>query len=101
MKLSAAVNNGKPCWRVSYQLDGKNHRRFFRFKGDAETFVSDHRQLVRKHGEQWLAIPTMERWQLMACLEQAKAGGYTLFEACRFWEQTHKTTDAPNRLPPG
>ncbi|HEY9171192.1 MAG TPA: hypothetical protein VI136_02805 [Verrucomicrobiae bacterium] len=83
-------------YRVSYKVNGKQHRRFFAKKTYAETFCADRRQDVRQFGVPWATLTPLQRAEIQVQVDRLKRAGWTLRAAVGF---THEHGKAPPALP--
>src|SRR5690349_21457186 len=93
MKVSLARYHGLERWRVTWRANDKTHRRFFPSRKTAEMFAAATALEIRTYGEAWAMLPPRDRAELYECHVAAKEKGYTVAEACRFWEE-HGTKTA-------
>lgn len=98
MKIRKTSNHGKTRWRVAFVELGKERRRFFESRQAAEAFAA-HREAQREEfGTAWLSTTAVERREAMEAIAQARAGGYSLADACRAFEATRRTAGASKPL---
>ena len=83
-------------WRVSYQVNGKQHRKFFATKTAAETFCTDRREDVRQFGVPWATLTPLQRAEVQVQIDRLKRAGWTLRAAVDFTLEHGK---APPALP--
>jgi hypothetical protein len=84
--------HGRQRWRVSWRSAGKRFRRFLPTKAAAEAFASSTKIDLRELGSAWGALTQSERAELVATYQRAKERGYSVSEACRFWEANGTAT---------
>lgn len=87
MKLRKIQKRGKTKWQVQWFEGGKRLRRFFDTEKDGQAFASRHRRERSSLGDAWAMVPDRERSDMMAALDRAKLGDYSLMSACEFFER--------------
>lgn len=91
MKVSPATWHGIKGWKVVYQSLGKEKKRYFRLKEDADDFARFTKDQIKEHGHTWEILTPIERSRLAEAWQRAKEQGYTIAEACQaFEERGHK-----------
>jgi integrase len=83
-------------FRVSYEVNGKQHRRFFATKTAAETFMADRRQDVKQFGVPYATLTPLQRAEIQVDVDRLKRAGWTLRAAV---DITLKHGKAPPALP--
>lgn len=86
MKVSRAHYHGLTRWRVTWRSGGKTTRRFFKTLRVANKFAKNITKEVAEYGKEFSALTARDRAELIDCWRKAKEKGYSLAEACRFWE---------------
>lgn len=87
MKLRKIEKRGATKWQLQWFEDGKRIRRFFDNEKDGKTFAAKHRKERSSLGESWAMVADRDRSEMMAALDRAKLGDYSLMEACEFFER--------------
>lgn len=87
MTIRKAQTISGPRWLVHVREDQTTNRKpyrtlSFRSRVDAEAFVSRRQSEKAELGAVWMALSAAERSQLIEAYTRAKAGGYTLAQAC-------------------
>lgn len=88
MKITvrSQIENGSTRWVLDYTPEGgKRVRRFFRSKADADAAAKEQQTMVRRAGEDWLALSTAERADLITAYAQVKALGMTMHQVLEQW----------------
>ena len=80
MTIYGTKNNGKPVSCLSFRMGGKQARRFFKRKIDAESTLRGLRVQPRDVGDVWLALSASERHQIVQVSEEVRKAGKTLRE---------------------
>lgn len=83
MKLTQATNHGRKRWRLSYELSGRQVRRFFATKAEAEAEIETLTQQKDAAGEVWMSLSAIQRNELLAVNREVDAAGLTLRQV---WE---------------
>lgn len=86
MKISQCLNHGKKRWRVTWRSGGRAHRRFFTKAKAAQDFARDTLEEQKQFGKEWTALSAIDRSELVQCWRQSRERGYSISEACRFFE---------------
>jgi integrase len=81
-------------WRVSYEVNGKQHRKFFATKTDAETFCANRREDVRQFGVPWATLTPLQRADIQVQVDRLKRAGWTLRAAVDFTLEHGKSPPA-------
>ena len=76
---------------MAYRKDGKERRKFFQVKADAEDFARELADGADRLGASLLACNPYQRASMLEALRRAEAGGYTLSDACAAIEATRAT----------
>ncbi|HEV8492804.1 MAG TPA: hypothetical protein VGR76_11060 [Candidatus Angelobacter sp.] len=92
VKVTRTKHNGRECWRVSWEERKSTKRRFFASKQAANDFASAALDELKAHGEAWSALPAAARAELSHCYKIAEEKGYSIAEACRYFEQNGPRT---------
>lgn len=92
MKVSPCLKNGKSRWRVVWCVRKKARRKFFKTEKAARDYARDSQQEQKEFGREWATLPPVDRAELVQCWRQAKERGYSISEACRFWETNGSKT---------
>jgi hypothetical protein len=61
--------------RVSYQVNGKQPRKFFATKTAAETFCANRREEVRQFGVPWATLTPLQRADIQVQVDRLKRAG--------------------------
>jgi integrase len=83
-------------WRVSYEVNRRQHRKFFATKTEAETFCANRREDVRQFGVPWATLTPLQRGEVQVQLDRLKRAGWSLRAAVDFTLEHGK---APPALP--
>jgi hypothetical protein len=94
--MKAIYDLQRSRYRVSYQVNGKQHRKFFATKTEAETFCSNRREDVRQFGVPWATLTPLQRAEIQVQIDRLKRAGWTLRAAVDFTLEHGK---APPALP--
>ncbi|MCU0785323.1 MAG: hypothetical protein MUF81_14970 [Verrucomicrobia bacterium] len=94
--MKTTFEQSKNRWRVSYQVNARQRRKFFRTKEDADTFAADRREDVKQFGVPWATITPNQRAEIQIEVERLKRNGWTLRAAVDFTLEHGK---APPALP--
>lgn len=80
MTVKRVKKNGRTQWRLSYQDDGTQRRKFFDTKSEAQQFADT---LTSKDPAflRWMALDESARMDALISAERAAAMGFTLIEA--------------------
>ncbi len=82
MKKTFDYSKGR--YRVSFQDDGKQQRKFFRKEADADDFIKTRKEDVREFGIHWRTWTPRERAEIFLELERLQKLGWTLRAAVDF-----------------
>lgn len=78
-------NNGHPRWVLDYSPNGKRIRRCFKSKLEADAAARDLRLMQKRAGEDWMALSSSERADLMTTYHQIRSRGLTLGQVWQEW----------------
>lgn len=88
MKIYPGKKNGVEGWFVDWTENCKRTRKFFTAKSTAQTFASVTKQHLQDGTQVLFNLPEWERALIATAHNRAKAGGYTLIEACDALEKS-------------
>ena len=94
--MKTTFEQSKNRWRVSYQVHGRQRRKFFHTKTDAETFAADRCEDVKQFGVPWATLTPLQRAEVQVQIDRLKRAGWTLRAAVDFVLEHGK---APPALP--
>lgn len=78
--------NGSTRWVLDYTPEGgKRVRRFFKSKTDADAAAKEQQTMVNRAGQDWLALSTAERADLITGYAEIKRKGLTLHQVLEQW----------------
>lgn len=83
--------HGKLRWRVTWRANGRTIRKYLKTQEQAKTFAADKKDDLRRLGGEWECLDVPTRSELLEAQRRAKERGYSVLEACRYWEQTRPT----------
>lgn len=86
MKVSPCRYHNLKRWRATWRSSGKTVRRYFKTRRAAQRFANATLAELKEYGDGWPTIPARDRAELVECWRNAKERGYSVAEACRFWE---------------
>lgn len=86
MKLGTEVRGKKKYWRVAWSVKGEERKRYFKTRKAAKAFARDTAEEMKHAGQAWSALSARDRAELIEWFSRSKEKGYTVPEACRFWE---------------
>jgi hypothetical protein len=83
MKIAKVTKNGKARWRVAYVEDGKERRKHYKTKKEAEAFGRLVEERETPDFLVWLRLPERARVDAASAAQRAVDGGFTLLEGRR------------------
>jgi integrase len=87
-------DHSKDRYRVSFQENGKQHRKFFRTEIEADDFIRTRKEDVREFGIHWRTWTPRERAEIFLEMERLQKLGWTLRAAVNFIEKQGKEPPA-------
>lgn len=91
----ACWHNGMKRWRVTWRdRNRRQHSRFFKSREAAKAFVAEATGEIAELGGRWRDLPMGVRAELIGALDRSIRGGYTLSDACSYYER-HATAPPP------
>lgn len=78
MKLAKVDNHGRKRWRLSYSQNGKQVRRFFKSKVEAEAKAQMLAGERRGPGRIWVSLTESERIETGSVIEEVMQAGFTM-----------------------
>lgn len=86
LKIRTVINSGLPRWRVTWRVAGRTRRKFLKTQKAAQSFAASTLADMERLGAAWVNMAEGERQALMEAQRRATERGYTVLEACRFFE---------------
>ncbi len=94
--MQTSYDPARSRWRVTYQVNGRQHCRFFQTRTAANAFAANRRADVRQFGVPWASLTALQRADIQVRLDRLKRAGWTLRAATGFKLEHGK---APPALP--
>ena len=93
MKVRKITKRGKEVWQAQWFEARKQHRRVFGTNAGAAAFASNHARESSGLGESWASVPGRDRSEMMAAMDRARLGEYSLLGACEFFERNRSRAE--------
>lgn len=88
-------------WVLDYTpANGKRVRRFFKTQEEAKAAATEQDQMSRRAGEDWLALSTVQRLDLLSGYERIRSRGLTLNAVLDQWEAGQGASNGNGQLVP-
>ena len=94
--MQTSCDPSRSRWRVTYQVNGRQHRRFFQTRTAANPFAANRRADVRQFGVPWASLTALQRVDIQVQRDRLKRAGWTFRAATGFTLEHGK---APPALP--
>ena len=92
--MQKTFDHSKGRYRVSFQDQGRQRRKFFRTEVEADDFLKSRKEDVREFGIHWQTWTPRERAEIFLEMERLRRFGWTLRAAVNFIEKHGKEPPA-------